>query len=188
MAGSNISYCISTCCPMSLGSDLSSTMTLTTVTFSFAAGVPPPAIPTSTTLTPAVVSLLGSLVRNIVQSEKALASTHPPAGSVPPPPATLLPVVSSAPPLVPTVSSSGPVVSSSTIPAGITSGMPLSCCVSHVVPPIPSGTGDICPYNGRFWGLPCRGVGWLAFLGLFLTAGTSYCNILQAFHVIDGCL
>ena len=152
---------------MSLAYDLSSTTTLTMVTSSSLAGVPPPAVPASTTLTPAVVSLLGSLVKTIVQLEMASASTHPPAGLVPPPPATPFPVVSLAPPLGLTVSSSGLVVSSSTIPAGITSGMPLLCCASHVVPPIPSGTGDICPYNGRFWGPPCSEVGWLAFLFFF---------------------
>ena len=67
-----------------------------------------------------------------MQSEMA-SSTHSPAGSVPLPPATPIPL---APPLVPTVLSS-------TIPVGITSGMPLLCCVCHVVPPIPSGTVDI---------------------------------------------
>ena len=73
---------------MSSGSDLSPTTALATVTSSSlsAAGIPPLATPTSTTLIPAVVSLLGSLVRNIVQSEMALASTHSPVGSVPLPP------------------------------------------------------------------------------------------------------
>ena len=67
---------------------LSSTMTLAMVTSSSSsvAGIPPPAIPTSTILTPAMVSLLGSLVRNIVRSEMASASTHSPVGSVPLPP------------------------------------------------------------------------------------------------------
>ena len=58
-------------------------------------------------------------------SEMASASTHSPAGLVPPPPATPIPVVSLALPLVSTVLGSAPVVSSSTILAGITSGMPL---------------------------------------------------------------
>ena len=123
---------------MSSDSDLAFTMTLTTVSSSSAAS-----IPASTTLTPTVVSLLGSLVRNIVRSEIALASVHSPAGWVPPPPATSIPAVSSAPLLVPTMSSSAPVVSSSTIPVRITLGMHLLCCVSHVRPPISSGTGDI---------------------------------------------
>ena len=44
-----------------------------------------------------------------------------------------------------------------------------------------AGFGGHCELDGG-------GGGWLAFLGLFLTMGMSYHNILQVFHVIDGCL
>ena len=138
---------------MSSGSGLSSTTMLTTVSSSSsAAGVPPPPVPASTALTPAVVSLLGSFVRNIVCSEMASASPHSPAGSVPPPPAIPVPAVSSARPLVSTVHSSAPVVSSPTIPAGITSGMPLLCCVSHVRQSIPTHWGQLTIQWQVFWG------------------------------------
>ena len=139
---------------MSSGSGLSSTTTLTTVSSSSsAAGFPPPPVPASTALTPAVVSLLGSLVRNIVCSEMASASPHSPAGSVHLPPAISVPAVSSAPPLVSTVHSSAPVVSSPTIPVGITSGMPLLCCVSHVRQPIPTHWGQLTIQWQVFWGV-----------------------------------
>ena len=68
-----------------------------------------------------------------MRSKMASASAHSPAGSVLPPPATSVPTASSAPPLVLTVHSFAPVVSSPTIPAGITSGMPLLYCVSHAL-------------------------------------------------------
>ena len=160
---------------MSSGSGLSSTTTLTTVSSLSAANVPPPPVPASTALTPAVVSLLGSLVRNIVRLEMASASPHSPAGSVPPPPTTSVPAVSSAPPLVSTVHSSAPVVSSSTIPAGITSGMPLLCCVSHVRQPIPTHWGQLTIQWQVFLG---GGVG-LHYWDCF-DHGHDCCNILPS--------
>ena len=176
LAGSDFSYCGSTCSPMSSGSGVSSNTTLTTVSSSSsAASVPPPPVPASTALTPAVVSLLGSLVRNIVRSEMASASAHSPAGSVPPPPATSVPAAFSAPPLVSTVHSSAPVVSSPTIPAGITSGMPLLYCVSHVRPPIPLHWEQLTMQWQVFWG---EGVG-LRYWDCF-DHGHDCCDILPS--------
>ena len=96
--------------------------------------------PTSTTLSPAVVSLLGSLVRNIVRSE--MVSGHSPAGSVP--------AIPSAPLLVPTGSSSAPVVLSSTTPAGITSGMP--CYSVSVMLGHPPTSIEFLPSNHNWSG------------------------------------
>ena len=114
---------------MSSGSGSSTSSTISTASASTAGGGVPPATPASTSLSPAVVSLLGSLVRNIVRSE--MASDHSPTGSVP--------VVSLAPLVVPTGSSSAPVVTSPTTPAGITSGMlcyPVSVLLGHPPPSI----------------------------------------------------
>ena len=66
---------------MSSGSGSSTSSTVSTASASTAGGGVPPATPAATSLSPAVVSLLGSLVRNIVRSE--MASAHSPTGSVP---------------------------------------------------------------------------------------------------------
>ena len=112
---------------MSSGSGSSTSSTISTASASSAGSGVPPTTPASTTLSPAVVLLLGSLVRNIVRSE--MASGHSPAGSVP--------AISSAPLLVPTGSKFAPVVSSSTTPTGDHIRYALLLCVSLVRPPTP---------------------------------------------------
>ena len=123
-----------------------------------------------------------------MQSEMASASIHSPVGSVP---------------LPPCYSDTGSLFGS---PAGINS---VGFCPCGVVLHYPSGDHfryalimlcKSCCAIHPFWhwghltiqwqvlGAAMQWGGWLAFLGLFLTMGTSYCNILQAFHVIDGCL
>ena len=111
------------------GSGSLTSSTVSTALASTAGGGVHPATPASTTLFPAVVSLLGSLVRNIMRSE--MASGHSPAG--------LVPAISLAPLVVPTGSSSAPVVMSPTTPMGIMSGMlcyPVSVLLGHPPPSI----------------------------------------------------
>ena len=127
-------------CMMSSGSGTSTSTTVSTASALSAGGCVSPTTPTSTTLSPAVVSLLGSLVRNIVRSE--MVSGHSPAGSVP--------AIPSAPLLVPTGSSSAPVVLSSTTPAGITSGMP--CYSVSVMLGHPPTSIEFLPSNHNWSG------------------------------------